>query len=219
MDRQPDVVWYVSYGSNMRAERFACYLAGGIPPGGRRACPGCRDPSPARRTSGCYLDGGVYFATESLVWGGGRAFFDPELPGTVPARAYLVTAEQFCDIAAQEMYRDPGDVLDLAAVVSERRVQVGPGRYETLLHVGTLDGHPLLTFTAPWRAGDEPLTAPSAAYVRMLAGGLRESHGWHAERTARYLAALPGARGYWTAADIVAELREFEAGQRARPGR
>lgn len=206
MDGQPDAVWYVSYGSNMCAERLACYLVGGTPPGGRRASPGCRDRSPVRRTSGCYLDGGVYFATESQVWGGGRAFYAPELPGRVPARCYLVTPEQFCDIAAQEMHRNPGDELDLAGVVAEGRLQVGPGRYETLLHVGTLDGHSQLTFTAPWRAGDEPCTAPSAAYLRMLAAGLRESHGWDAERAGTYLATLPGARGHWTAAEIVTAL-------------
>lgn len=203
----PELVWYVSYGSNMAAQRLACYLSGGTPTGGQRACPGCRDPRPARRTTGCWLDGGIYFATESAVWGGGRAFYDPELPGTAPARGYLVTAEQFGDIAAQEMHRDPGAEIDLAAVVAAGRRRIGPGRYETVLHVGTLDGHPMLTFTAPWRAGDKPGTAPSAVYLRMLAQGLREGHGWDTEHVAGYLAGLPGAQGHWTAAGIVTELR------------
>ncbi|MFC7740410.1 hypothetical protein ACFQXA_04765 [Nocardiopsis composta] len=42
------------------------------------------------------------------MWGGGLAMLDPALPGAAPARAYLVGAEQFADIAAQEMYRSPG---------------------------------------------------------------------------------------------------------------
>ena len=54
--------------------------------------------------------GGIYFATESPVWTGGRAFYDPELRGRAAMRSCLVTAGRFSDIAAQEMYRDPGVV-------------------------------------------------------------------------------------------------------------
>ena len=42
-------VWYVSYGSNMSAARFACYVEGGRPPGGTRTNPGCRDRTPPVR--------------------------------------------------------------------------------------------------------------------------------------------------------------------------
>jgi hypothetical protein len=165
---QPELVWYVSYGSNMNAARLNCYLAGGTPPGAQRANPGCRDPRPPRRVLSCELTGGVYFATRSPFWGGGRAFFDPDLPGTAPARAYLITPGQFADIAAQEMYRDPGEDLDLTEVLASGRVELGPGRYETLLHVGNRQGHPLLTFTAPWQATDVAHTTPSPTYLRML---------------------------------------------------
>ena len=168
MTAEPELVWYVSYGSNMNADRLNCYLTGGTAPGAHRAHPGCRDPRPPRRVISCALAGGVYFATRSPVWGGGRAFFDPELPGTAPARAYLITPGQFADIAAQEMYRHPGENLDLAEVLASGRVELGPGRYETLLHVGNRQGHPLLTFTAPWHASDVPHIPPSPAYLRML---------------------------------------------------
>jgi hypothetical protein len=196
------LVWYVSYGSNMCANRLMCYLAGGTPPGARRIYLGCRDHRAPRRAAPCELAGGVYFATESAVWGGGRAFYDPDLPGTAPARAYLITSGQFTDIAAQEMYRAPGEDVDLESVLSAGRVELGSGRYETVLHVGDFDGHPLLTFTAAWHANDVPWTVPSAPYLRMLAAGLREAHGWNVHRTARYLAHLPGARGHWTPAAI-----------------
>jgi hypothetical protein len=33
-----DLVWYVAYGSNMRAARFGCYISGGRPRGARRMC-------------------------------------------------------------------------------------------------------------------------------------------------------------------------------------
>ena len=220
MITQPELVCYVSYGSNMCADRLMCYLACGTPSGTQHTYPGCRDRRPPRRAIGYALAGGVYFATESVVWGGGRAFYDPELldlefvgpgrvgpgrVGTAVARAYLITSRQFADIAAQEMYRCPGVDVDLGPVLVTGRVELSRGRYETLLYVGDLDGHPALTFTAPWRAGDVPWTSPSAPYLRMLARGLREAHGWDAHQAASYLAQLPGARGHWTPTAI-AEL-------------
>ncbi len=102
------------------------------------------------------------------------------------------------------MYRPPGTDLDLRPVLAGGRVELGPGRYETLLRVGDLDGHPLLTFTAPWRHDEVALVVPSAAYLRVLVAGLRQAHGWDTHRAAGYLAGLPGARGHWSAADIAA---------------
>lgn len=204
MITQPALVWYVSYGSNMCAERLRCYLAGGVPAGARHAYSGCRDRRAPLRTTGYRLAGGVYFATESAVWGGGRAFYDPELPGVAAARAYLITSGQFADITSQEMSRATRTDLDLAAVLASGRVELGPGRYETLLHVGDLGGFPTLTFTARWHAADVSWTAPSASYLRMLIAGLRETYGWTGCQIGGYLAGLPGARGHWTAADIAA---------------
>lgn len=204
MSTQPTLVWYVCYGSNMCADRLGCYLAGGVPAGASRGYAGCRNRRAPRGATGYQLAGGVYFATESAVWGGGRAFYDPELPGAAAARAYLIAAGQFADIASQEMHRPAGVDLDLTVVLATGRVEIGPGRYETLLHVGDLGGHPLLTFTAPWHAADVRWTAPSACYLRTLMAGLRETYGWDNRRIGRYLAGLPGARGHWTPASVAA---------------
>ena len=201
---QPALVWYVSYGSNMCADRLGCYLAGGVPAGARQGYAGCRDRRRPLRATRYELAGGVYFATESVVWGGGRAFYDQQLPGTAAARAYLITSGQFADIANQEMYRATRVDIDLTAVLATGRVELGPGRYETLLHLGDLQGYPLLTFTAPWHARDVCWTAPSAPYLRMLIAGLRQTYGWDNRRIGRYLAGLPGARGHWTVAAIAA---------------
>ena len=102
------------------------------------------------------------------------------------------------------MYREPGGTLDLRGVLATGRAQFGPGRYETLLHLGEQDGHPMLTITSPWAADAVDHTAPSAAYLRMLVTGLREAHGWSSHRAAHYLATRPGCAGSWTAAEIVA---------------
>ncbi|WP_435245953.1 histone deacetylase [Streptomyces sp. NRRL F-5630] len=215
-------VWYVSYGSNMRLARFLAYVRGGRAEGGALEHPGCRDPEPPRSWTALELRGRLYFATESRIWGGGRAFFEPpdgsrvlqadrdtgligsdagqavagalgsvSGAGRVLARAYDVSREQFADVAAQEMYRAPGDGPGLETVLAggERAVRCGPGRYETLLCLGALDGRPALTFTAPWRAADVVPNPPSERYLAQLAGGLAETEAWSAARIRAYLAA------------------------------
>lgn len=195
--RQQDarLIWYAAYGSNMLTARLGYYLSGGQPPGSARHYPGARDPRPPAGSRPIRLDGGVYFAGQSSVWGGGMALYDPGLPGTTAARAYLLTREQFSDIAEQEMHRRPGRDLDLAEVLAAGRARLGPGRYETLLRTGPdLDGLPVLTFTAPWRADQTSWNAPTVRYLSLLAAGLREAHGWSAARTVSYLRRLPGVR-------------------------
>ena len=201
------LVWYVAYGSNMHAARLASYISGGRPPGGARTYPGCRDGRPPERTVPVLLPGLLYFALESLVWGGGMGFYDPARAGEMPARAYLVTTGQFADIAAQEMHRSPGTDLDLSRALTAGRDRLGPGRYESLVCPGAIDGIPVLTFTAPWSLPDAELNAPSAAYLRNFATGLAEAHGWSAERTADYLATRPGAAGHWTTRAVLDALR------------
>lgn len=200
-----DLVWYAAYGSNLYAARLRYYLAGGRPPGGLRTLPGCRDARAPLAMAPVLLPGGIYFALESSQWTGGVALYDPDLPGTVAARAYLMTAGQFADVVAQEMYREPGVDLDvLCEVVAHGRVELGPGRYETLVYAGDRDGHPVLTFTAPWPAAAVQPNPPAAVYLRMLAGGLHESHGWDRERIAGYLHARPGVAGAWTTGALLA---------------
>lgn len=187
-------VWYVSYGSNMSAARLACYLEGGCPPGGTRANPGARDRTLPTRSVPVDLPGTTYFAGESPQWGGGVAFYDHDTPGRTAARGYLVTRGQLADIAAQEMYRDPraDDPLErlLAEPLPGGRHAVGPGRYETLVEVGRLDGLPMLTFTSADGAHAVRRTRPSARYRETLATGLRESRAWGEEQVTAYLDGL-----------------------------
>ncbi|MFD9689641.1 histone deacetylase [Kitasatospora sp. NPDC059088] len=200
------LLWYAAYGSNLHAARFSCYLCGGRPAGAARACPGCRDRRPPRASAALPLPGTVYFAGHSATWGGGTAFYDPAGPGPVPCRAYLVTAGQFGDVAAQEIQRTPAADLDLTRVLATGRDRLGPGRYETLLRVGALRGRPVLTLTSPTGLAGATPTAPSPAYLRTLAAGLAESHTWGPWRTAGYLATRPGAAGHWPVAAVAALL-------------
>ncbi len=186
-------VWYVAYGSNMSAVRLACYIEGGQPSGGSRTNPGARDRTLPRRSVPVDLPGTLYFAGESPQWGGGVAFYDPEEPGQTAARAFLVTAGQLAEIAAQEMYRLPADGDPLEEVVIAAvggRHTLGPGRYETLVEVGRHDGLPMLTFTSPHGAAAVEHTRPAPAYLAMMATGLRESRDWDEDRIAAYLDSL-----------------------------
>ncbi|WP_236565486.1 MULTISPECIES: histone deacetylase [Nocardia] len=213
--RASGLVWYAAYGSNMCPNRLRTYLRGGRPEGGALTLPGCRDPSDPVRSIPLLLPGVLYFATESLTWTGGRAFYDPGCPGEVAVHAHLLTAAQFSDIVAQEMYRAPGAEVKLTEVIDRGTTSLGSGRYETLVCAGTHAGHPVLTFTAPWRYRDVRGNPPAAAYLRYLAAGLRVAHGWSIRATAGYLATRPGADRRWTPEAVRALLGAGEGRRRA----
>lgn len=200
-------VWYVAYGSNLALERFRCYVSGGRPVGGAREYPGCRDKREPERVVGIDVPGGLVFAGESMVWGGGMAFYDAKGSGKVACRAYLVTAGQLGDIAAQEMRRLPGGEFarDLAGLLAdvESVHTMGPGRYETVTRLGIRDGAPMFTVTHGDVSELDPV-APSATYVRWIAAGLREAHGWNQAQIAGYLMAAAGVKDAWTVDDLAA---------------
>ena len=194
-------VWYASYGSNLSRDRFLHYLGGGQPEGASRTYPGARDRTAPADDRALTLPGEMFFAWESPTWGGGIAFYDADSAGPTLARAYLVSEQQFADVAAQEMHRRPGDDLDLAHVLAHSRHDLGPGRYEALHLVGELEGRPVLTFTTP-----EPLAlqrnAPAPAYLAMLVSGLREAHGLSDAEIVDYLAGRPGLGAEWDRARL-----------------
>ncbi|MGK8522748.1 histone deacetylase [Nocardia asteroides] len=212
--RASRLVWYAAYGSNMCLSRLRTYLRGGRPEGGALTLPGCRDSADPIRSMPLLLPGVLYFATESLTWTGGRAFYDPGCPGEIAVHAHLLTAAQFSDIVAQEMYRPPGTEVQLTEVIQRGTRTLGPGRYETLVCAGTHAGHPVLTFTAPWRYRDVRGNPPAAAYLRYLAAGLRSAHGWSIRTTAGYLATRPGADRHWTPETVHALLDAGEVRHR-----
>jgi hypothetical protein len=184
-------IWYVAYGSNLSRERFCYYLRGGQPDGSERDFPGCRDISAPSDSFGLLITGGVYFAGRSSGWRAGMAFYDPHADGQVAARAYLITAEQFIDVLAQETRQSPGITLDLAPAFRGDRYSKGVGGYSVLVRVGEHQGVPLVTFTRDQRTTPS-LAAPSAAYLQAMATGLHEAHGWSQMRIGHYLSALPG---------------------------
>jgi hypothetical protein len=199
-------VWYASYGSNLSRDRFLCYLQGGRPEGATRTYPGARDRTLPSDDRALTLSGEMFFGWESPTWGGGIAFYDADGPGETFARAYLVSEQQFADVAAQEMHGDPGDDLDLSHVLKHARHELGPGRYEALHLVGELDGQPVLTFTTPDPTALQR-NSPAEAYIRMIVRGLRDVHGLSDADLASYLLARPGMQPGWDTERVDALLR------------
>ncbi len=214
----PDYVWYASYGSNLHAARLTYYIEGGTPPGTDHLYPGMRDRTPPLKTRPLTLPGVIYFAWESPVWTGGVAFYTPDPPSGwstgAAARGYLLTAGQFADLQTQEMYREPGPELDLTEVLRSGRSQLGPGRYETLVHADDLDGWPVLTFTSPWNPDTVELNKPAARYLQMVSSGLHESHGWGVGQILGYLSELPGIAGNWRRSELHTLVRDALDGSR-----
>jgi hypothetical protein len=206
-------IWYLAYGSNLATARFRCYLSGGRPAGGSRWYAGCRDPSEPARIEGVEVPGALVFAGASRVWRGGMAFYDHAAPGSVAGCAYLVTTEQFADVAAQEMRRPPGGKFahDLTGLLPdvETMVATGPGLYETVVRLGELEGVPMFTITHHDVASLTP-AAPTGVYLRWIWVGLRESHGYDDVQIAGYLARANGIRPVWNEGELLALAADTE---------
>lgn len=173
---EPDQVYYLSYGSNLSHHRFFCYIAGGQPEGNSRNYGGCRNTLLPNLNFGVKFDAALYFSGESTTWGGGGVMFaDFSQPGESLGRAYRITLEQFCDVAAQESGFPVGSVdFDWDELFSNGFIE-GDGQYGTLILAGYLHGLPVLTFTNATGAQNKPLNPPSVDYRKVIAKGLEET--------------------------------------------
>lgn len=208
----PDLVWYVSYGSNLHRARFQSYLEGGRMPGGLRADAGCRDSSEPLADAALHLPFPLYFSGESRVWTGGVAFLDhtPHADERhTYARGYVITGGQFEDVVAQESKRAHAAV-DWEALRRDRRARCGTGRYDLAVVVGDRDGLPMVTFTHPEPQATNALAAPVVGYLHMLAIGLRDAHGLSDVEIASYLCSRPGAADAWTPTALREALAALE---------
>ncbi|MCP3934039.1 MAG: histone deacetylase [Actinomycetia bacterium] len=197
-----DLVWYASFGSNLRRERFMYYLRGGVMEGQEIGHSGARDPSDPADTRLWKAPHQLRFGGESIRWGGGGvAFVHPDRgSGEAFVRLWKISAEQFCDVAAQENGLTPGELdVDVEAVEDSGHADITGRWYGRVLCLGRVDDHPVFTFTSP--VVREP-SAPSVAYASMLMTGLVEM-GVGAVAAASYLMEAPGVADRWTAHALV----------------
>jgi hypothetical protein len=197
------LVWYAAYGSNLSRTRFDCYIKGGRPDGAQREYPGCRDRSAPESDLRWELDGGLVFGKESRNWTGhGVAFLDVTAGERVHSRLYLVTHEQFEDIAAQENHFPVGHVTLPSLSIGETH-DLKEGFYPLVVCVGEHEGHLVMSVTDRL----EQHRKPSPEYLRHIAQGLRETHHMSAFQIADYLAGRPGIAGEMSADDLLDVVR------------
>ena len=205
----PSLVWYASYGSNLDRDRFLAYLTGASLPESDRPHTGARDPSEPVDDRSFTLPHQLFFAGSSQRWdGGGVAFIDRAVRGSsTNARTYLITAEQFEDVFAQEN-RQEHVSLDLETLSRTGSLLAGGQSYGLVLKGGDIGGRPVLTFTSPLGLEHRSTTKPAASYLRRLSTGLRSSHGLRDEEIAEYLLACPGIEGAWTQDELKRHVLE-----------
>jgi hypothetical protein len=205
---QEQLVWYVSFGSNMNPERFSCYILGGTPNGGLHSQRGCDNKRMPRAEHPIDLPYTLYFAGESKIWTGGVCFLDTITPGATKGKAMLVTLEQFEQITAQESQREHALPIDVNLMRQKGYTILGDGshRYDKLVYCGEHEGYPVLVFTSPRKI--MPYNKPSDAYLRTVTLGLSISRKMTAEDIVLYLIDKPGVAGNYTSSELRSILLE-----------
>jgi len=175
------LVWYACYGSNLKRERFMCYIQGGQPEGSSKVHEGCSNTRPPLDERPVEIRHRLYFAKRSRTWGGGGvAFIGSERSRNEKTlgKMYLVTREQFREIFAQENgSRSSAPHIDFERLIDEGEYIAGNGWYGKLLFLGRdeKDEYPVLTFTASDER-DSSHNPPSPGYLKTIVDGLCESY-------------------------------------------
>ncbi len=170
-------VWYACYGSNIREERFMCYIQGGTPPGALKNFIGCRDTAKPKKSSQITIDHEMYFAKESPTWnGGGICFLNPEKDTSAKTlgRTYLINSGQFVDLVRQELRFEGSISIDFEKLRQDGYYNcLNEGRYGLLLYLGEKEGAPVVTFTSEDYLSNE-INKPDDAYLFTIIKGLQE---------------------------------------------
>jgi hypothetical protein len=120
-----DYIWYASYGSNISAERFMCYIRGGKPEGATRTYEGCNDKTPPVDQKPINIPHQLYFAKEAKVWnGGGVCFINPERDEQVNTlgNMYLITRAQFLEVVQQENFTT--EPIEIETIINIPKIAV-----------------------------------------------------------------------------------------------
>ena len=182
------MLWYAAYGSAVNRDRFLDFIRGGRSQFDGATYPGCRNGQEPVRDCAIAISREMYFAKMSTGWGGAVAFLRPEISTTrTLGRAYLVTAEQFADVACQLNGHHPGDPdmrfdYDYAARNTEAHFSAAdpsrpagpvPKWYGRILRIGARESRPIFAITGEWQ-GYGDVNAPGRAYVRCTGDGIRQ---------------------------------------------
>ncbi|HSW79249.1 MAG TPA: M20/M25/M40 family metallo-hydrolase [Candidatus Saccharimonadales bacterium] len=205
---KPAYVWYATFGSGLDKERFMKYVEGGRPEGASFVLPGCRDKTPPIKDLFISLPYELYFSgnTDRYMDAGGMANLDVKRSAKshTIARAYLITIEQFEDIAAQENYQGKPVRLPLTKAINAGYSPIanieGDSVYDVLLYGGTRDRIPIFSLTS--LRPRISYAVPGPAYTHFLCKGLSQNPKLNTESAVDYLASRPGIAGHYSKEDI-----------------
>lgn len=195
-------VWYVGYGSNVNLKRFSYYIVSGIPEGSTKCLPGARDRTMPLVDNPIKIPFELYFAKHSDGWNGGVGFIKDatQLNSLSFARRYLVTKEQFEDIAKQET--NSTTVLPInfkEAVANGTTIFKTPSWYGKVIFLGFYKGYPAMTLTS-----ERVLTPtkPSHAYLETIAKGIRQVFSVNSSKLIEYFKSKDGIAGNYTESEL-----------------
>ena len=203
-------VWYACYGSNIREERFMCYISGGTPPGALKNFEGCSDKSKPKASGTIEIPYQMYFAKESPTWnGGGICFLKPEKDEKVNTlgRRYLISSGQFIDLVRQELKFDGTIEIDFEHLTREGFFNcMTDGRYGLLLYLGEIEGKPVVTFTSEIYLEKE-INRPDKAYLSTIIRGLKEVYDLSNEELFNYFIKKTGVSSSFSPEELKKIIR------------
>lgn len=183
-----DMLWYAVYGAKVNKDHFLELIRGGKSSFNGHTYVGCRNKQDPIRDYAIGINHELYFARNSDIWGGAMAHVLPQESRTKTlGRAYLITAEQFTDIACQQNGRKPGDpefMLDYTYSEGAKESYfnrkdptrpVGQGKqsYGRILKIGTRESWPVFTITGEWEGYGET-NAPGRSYLNVIVQGFKQ---------------------------------------------
>jgi hypothetical protein len=209
MNNDQQYVWYASYGSNINADRFLCYIKGGQPEGSAQVETGCMDPSLPVAESTYTIDRPLYFAKEAGRWEfQGVAFIGlNQDPGShTYSKKYLITVGQFLDVVKQEngggnFEIDLNEVKRNGSKIFHRN-----SWYGNILYLGEEKGFPIFTFTAPWDINDVEWKKPSHPYLSTIIKGLKQDYS--DEEIFHYFNSKSGIKDNYSEEELAAILKK-----------
>ncbi len=167
--KEDSYVWYATYGSNLSADRFRCYIEGKGHEKVNMKHTGCRNKALWRESESRTMPGKIYFGNVSGSWSGtGVAFYDAKAQGQTYMRLYKITWGQLQDIQKQE-----GD---------------SPRWYGMRICLGiNKDGCPIYTITSE---GKNPHNEPHKDYVDLIYNALVNECGYSEKDVKGYMESI-----------------------------
>ncbi len=193
--KHDDYVWYATFGTGLWKEHFINAITGNKEATLRHNV-GCTDKSPPLKDVLMSFPYKLFFAGNCETCGGGHAFIDyrkDEASHTI-SHAYLITREQFEEIASQENYWPETVALPFDKAVEDGHATIGDGTgdYNELLYSGIKEGYPIFSLTT--NDPDTPKTMPNRKYTEMLCKGLSDVNQLGKKEAVDYLMAAPGIK-------------------------